>query len=259
MGKASVQPGPYAEFPDGYCEAARAVIRDGHPLPTPTAHWARNALIDPDRPGEDRRRAFACLQRLIEEQVAEPRRVPGFVEDARGTWCWTLGDSMGRGPSPNMEDFVGTALMEIFRHDAVAGHADWPAGLVGRLGECVVAAARCSQRRRVRVSYTNPLAMSIELSALAGETFGIGEFVEYARGRLAEWIAFTERAGTFEEFNSSCYGGVTMPHTATLAEHVRDADVRAKALCMERKYFDHVCDFYHHPTREVCMPRSREY
>jgi len=255
----AVVPGPYAHFPDGYCDAARGVIRSGHVLPTPTAHWARDVLIDPSHGPEDRGRAFAALEGLIDDQISRPWPVPGVIADARGTWCWSVGDTAGTGPALNMEDFLGTAFLQVLRHDCVPEHSDWPAGLPDRLRRCIISAAACSQRRRVRVSYTNPLAMSIECSALAGELFGMPEFVEFARGRLAEWIAFTDRAGTFEEFNSSCYGGVTMPHTATLAEHIRDADIREKALYVERKYFDHVCDFYHHPTREVCMPRSRAY
>lgn len=251
--------GPYAEFPDGYCQAARGVISSGHVRPTPTAHWARNALIDPSRGPEDREGAFAALETLIEGQITEPCPVPGIVEDARGTWSWSVGDTGGTGPAPNMEDFLGTAFLQTLRHDAVADHSDWPEGLFDRLRRCLIDAVRCSARRRVRVSYTNPLAMSIQCAALTGEMFGVQEFVEFTRERLAEWVAFTDKAGTFEEFNSSTYGGVTLPHTATLVEHVRDADIRAKALYMERKYFDHVCDFYHHPTGEVCMPRSRAY
>lgn len=253
------RPGPYAEFPNGYCQAAGGVISSGHVRPTSTAYWARSMLIDPSRGAEDRGRAFAALVTLIDGQITERCPVPGLIDDARGTWDWSVGNTGGTGAAPNMEDFVGTAFMQIFRHDSVGDHSDWPAGLLERLRQCTVKAVQCSHKRRVRVSYTNPLAMSIECSALAGEAFGIPGFVEFARERLEEWIAFTERAGTFEEFNSSCYGGVTMPHVATLAEHVKDADIREKALYMERKYFDHVCDFYHHPTREVCMPRSRAY
>lgn len=253
------KPGPYAEFPDGYCQAAGGVIRSGHVHPTPTAHWARNVLIDPSRGREDREKAFAALETLIRGQITEVRPVPGIIEDPRGTWCWTVGDTAGTGAAPNMEDFLGTAFLQIFHHDAVSGHCDWPEGLFNRLRECLANAVKSSHRRRVRVSYTNPLAMSIQCSALTGEMFGRADFVEYARQRLDEWIAFTDRAGTFEEFNSSAYGGVTLPQTATLVEHVRDADIREKALYVERKYFDHVCDFYHHPTAEVCMPRSRAY
>lgn len=253
------EPGPYTEFPDGYCQAAGGVISSGHVRPTATAHWARDVLIDASRGAADRGRAFAALVTLIEGQITERCPVPGLVEDARGTWGWSVGNTGGTGPAPNMEDFVGTAFMQIFRHDSLRDHSDWPEGLLEQLRQSIIKAMQCSHNRRVRVSYTNPLAMSIECSALAGEAFGIPEFVEFARERLAEWIAFTERAGTFEEFNSSCYGGVTMPHVATLAEHVEDADIREKALYMERKYFDHICDFYHHPTREACMPRSRAY
>ncbi len=251
------KPGPFADLPDGYCEAAGGVLRSGHLMTMPTASYARDALIDPARSGEDRQRAFLCLETLLGAQIRTPPAVS--ARDRRGGWCWSVGDTLALGPSDNWEDFIGTTLMQIFHHDALPDHADWPTGMVERLRQCVIDAVNCSIRRRVRVSYTNPLAMSIECSALAGEIFGIEEFVGFARARLDEWIAFTERAGGFEEFNSCTYGGVTLPHTATLVELVRDADLRQKALHVERMYFDHVCDFYHHPTRELCMPRSRAY
>ncbi len=257
MARSARRPGPYAQYPDGYCAPAGGVIRSGHVMTLPTARFARDVLIDPGRGAGDRRKAFTCLETVISSQISEPE--PGAIFDPRGTWPWSVGDTMGTGASFNYEDFIGTTLTDTFRHDTGAGHGDWPAGLADRLRQCLINAVRCSHNRRVRVSYTNPLAMSIECSALTGEMFEIPEFVEYARERLDEWIAFTDRAGTFEEFNSSCYGGITMPHTAVLAEHARDADVRGKALYMERKYFDHVCDFYHHPTGEASMPRSRAY
>jgi hypothetical protein len=189
--------------------------------------------------------------------IAQALNVAGL--DGRGTWYLAVGNTTGSGPHFNLEEFIGSAIIQILHHDAAAGQADWPKGLRQRLEQCLIGAVECSLRRNVRLSYTNPVAMGIECSALTGEMLKVPRFCEYARRRLAEWRRFTERAGTFEEFNSSCYGGVTLPHIAYLAEWVRDRDIRAAALYMERLYFDHICDFFHAPTGELSPPQARAY
>ncbi len=262
MGELNCAPGRFARYPDGYCEQARGVIEKGHVVTITSAHFAQEMLTAPGGTTEDRRRAFVCLDTLIDAQIdrrtiAKPLNVAGL--DGRGTWCMSVGDTSGGGPAFNLEDFIGSEIIQILLEDRVKDHSDWPDRLEGRLKMCLANAVRCAMRRSVRLSYTNPVAMGIECAALAGEMLGIGEFLAYARRRLAAWREFTERAGTFEEFNSSCYGGVTLPHVAYLAEWVRDKDIRAKALHMERLYFDHVCDFLHAPTGELSMPQARAY
>jgi len=261
MAKVSRSRGPFARYPDGYCERAAGVIVNGHVITISTAHFARQKLTDPGGSAENRRQAFVCLKTLIDAQIerrviAKPLNVAGL--DGRGTWCMAVGDTTGSGPSFNLEDFIGSEIVQILLEDRVKDHGDWPKGLQDRLERCLANAVRCGMRRSVRLSYTNPVAMGIECSALAGEMLGRAEFVAYARRRLAG-RQFAERAGTFEEFNSSCYGGVTLPHIAYLAEWARDKDIRAQALSMERLYFDHVCDFLHGPTGELSMPQSRAY
>jgi hypothetical protein len=250
-------PGPFAQLPDGYSEQVRGVLAGGHVMVIPTGYCARDRLIDLDAAVQERRNAFACLDTIISSQIGQPD--PSSLLDPRGTWHWSVNDTTRTGHDFNFADFLGTAFLQVLHNDTVPEHSDWPAGLMERLKQCLVNCVECSRKRHVRISYTNPVAMSIECAALAGELLGIPEYVEYARTRLQEWIDFTEKAGTFEEFNSNTYGGVTLPHLATLVERVRNRDVRSKALHMERKYLDHICDFYHHPTRETCMPRSREY
>ncbi len=262
MAKASHSPGPFARYRNGYCEQARGVIEKGHVVTITSAHFAQENLTAPRGTAEDRRRAFVCLDTLIDAQIgrraiAKPLNVAGL--DGRGTWSMAVDDTTGSGPCFNLEDFIGSEIIQIFLEDRVKDHGDWPDGLQDRLKVCLANAVRCGERRSVRLSYTNPVAMGIECSALAGELLGIGEFLAYARRRLAAWRKFTERAGTFEEFNSSCYGGVTLPHIAYLAEWAQDKDIRAKALYMERLYFDHVCDFYHGGTGELSMPQARAY
>ncbi len=262
MANASRSSGPFARYRDGYCQRAGGVVRNGHVITVSTAHFARQKLTDPEASAADRRQGFGCLRTLIDAQIdrraiAEPLNVAGL--DGRGTWCMAAGDTTGSGPSFNLEDFIGSEIIQILLEDRVRDHGDWPDRLGDRLERCLANAVRCGERRSVRLSYTNPVAMGIEFSALAGELLGIAEFVEYARLRLAGWREFTERAGSFEEFNSSCYGGVTLPHIAYLAEWARDKDIRAKALYMERLYFDHVCEFHHAATGELSMPQSRAY
>lgn len=256
MSKASPA-GPWADYPDGYCESAGGVVSKGHLLPRKTAYLARDILTDPESTPDRRDIAFHCLRSVVDTQIR--KEMPHLPIDPRGTWFWAADDSDGRGVSWNWEDFIGTRLEMILRSDVVPDHSDWPAGLLEDVQQCLIRAIRASHTRHVRISYTNPVAMSIECSALTGELLGIPEFVEYARERLKEWIAFTDEAGGFEEFNSSTYGGVTLPHVARLAEHVQDEEIRQMALSMERRYFQHILDFYHHPTGEMCLPRSRSY
>ena len=257
MAHAALAPGPFASHPDGYHAAARGVIANGHLLPRNTCAHALRLLTDPASGLAQRAEGFVCLRTVIDTQIRD--EMPGEVIDPRGGWLWSVSNTSGQGVSWNWAEFTGTDMLALLRHDAAPDHSDWPDGLLDDLIDCLRRAVDCSILRHVRVSYTNITAMSVELAALAGELLGVPEYVEAARAHLGEWIAFTERAGGFEEFNSNTYGGVTLPHLAALAEYVKDDDIRAKALRMEQAYFDHVLDFYHSPTRETCMPRARSY
>ena len=250
-------PGPHADLPDGYAPSLGGVLESGHLMTRQTAYLARTILLDAKSSPQRRGEAFACLDTVIRSQITQA--APGALVDPRGCWMWSVDDTTKAGVSFNWEDFIGAALLEILYLDAVAGHADWPVGLQERLKTCVANAVHCSINRHVRISYTNPVAMSIECAGLAGQLLGVAEFTRHARSRLAEWRQFTEHAGTFEEYNSNTYGGVTLPHIANFVEHIRDEQLRQAGLYMERLYFDHVCDFFHRPTLEMSMPRSREY
>lgn len=254
-------PGPYAGLPDGFSEQAGGVLQQGHLMMVATAYLARDILTSPAS-ADSRRQAWASLRTLCRCQIREhvPVNAPNTRGlDPRGTWFNAENDTTRTGPHFNVEDFNGSALLQIMHQDAAPDHADWPAGLLDDVRESIAQAALCGERRSVRLSYTNPTAMGIEVSALAGELLARPAMVEYARARLEAWRQFTEEAGTFEEFNSSCYGGVTLPHIAYLVEKVRDRDVRARALYMERLYVDHIADFLHAPTGELNMPQSRSY
>ena len=251
------QPGPYDGQPDGYCHAAHGVISDGYLTARGTASHALALLIDPAANPDRRREAVHCLRTVAAAQIDHD--LPDDPRGQRGTWFWLGTGPTGFRPDLNFADFIGNDLLGLLGNDAIPDHADWPDGLLDLVTDSLRRAVDCSIRRRVRVSYTNPMAMSVTMCALAGERLGVPEYVEFARERLDEWIAFTHRAGGFEEFNSNTYGGVTLPHTATLAELAKDGDIRDRALYVERHYLDHVIEFYHPPTRETCMPRSRTY
>jgi len=251
------EPGPFEGHPDGYCPAARGVVSGGHLTARGTTRRALALLTNPAATAEQRAEAFTCLDTVAAAQIETDR--PGDRRGRRGTWFWLGAGATGFRPDLNFADFIGNDLLELLRNDTVPDHADWPAGLLDLVTEGLRRAVDCSMRRRVRVSYTNPMAMSVTMCARTGERLGVPEYVEFARERLDEWTAFTDRAGGFEEFNSNTYAGVTLLHTATLAELAKDDDIREKALYMERQYLDHVIEFYHRPTGETCMPRSRAY
>jgi hypothetical protein len=250
-------PEPRAGEADGYSEAAGGVILDGHLAPRRTMAHALDLLTNPGRPAGARQTGFRCLRTVIGAQIADD--LPDEPRGRRGTWFQRGAGPSGQRPDLNWADFIGNDILALLRHDAVPEHGDWPPGLLDDLIACLRQAVRCSVRRRVRPGYTNPLAMSVEMCALAGEELGTPGYVAFAADRLDEWAEFTRSAGCFEEFNSNTYGGVTLPHLATLAEFVRDPEVRRKALTMERMYINHVIDFYHRPTGEMCMPRARAY
>jgi hypothetical protein len=249
------EPGPFKQFPDGYCDEAGGVIGNGYILGISSCYYAFHILTGLKEGA--RSKAFKCLRAVIDAQIVHP--MPDVLPDPRGTWrqCGTPGS--GGKIDPNYADFIGTNLLQIFRHDTVPDHTDWPDNLYRDLIECLKRAVDCTIRRDLRLSYTNPTAMAIELMSLTGEMLGIPEYIEQACIRVTGWKEFTDRAGGFEEFNSNTYGGVTLPHIATCVEFVKDPDIKEKALYMEQNYFDHICAFYHRPTNEVCMPRARAY
>ena len=134
MGELSCPPGPFARYPDGYCEQAGGVIEKGHVVTITSAHFAQEMLTAPRGTAEDRRRAFVCLDTLIDAQIdrrtiAKPLNVAGL--DGRGTWCMSVGDTSGGGPSFNLEDFIGSEIIQILLEDRVKDHRDWPVGLQG--------------------------------------------------------------------------------------------------------------------------------
>jgi hypothetical protein len=243
--------GPWGAFEGCFCPEAQGLIWNGCIAPRETAYWARNVLQEPASTAASRGDACAGLATVCRLQVREGAHA--------GIWPWLHNGRMGHGQDHNTADFIGAALVEILYTDVDPGHTDWPVGLRDRLAAALDAAITCTIRRRVRISYTNPVAMSVMMCGLAGEYLARPEWVAYAMDRLAEWRTFTEAAGTFEEFNSSTYGGVTLPHIAWLAEKAADPGLRAAALHMERLYWDHVADFLHLPSRSLALPQARCY
>jgi hypothetical protein len=208
------------------------------------------ALLDSGDPTR-LQRATAILNRVIPLQDQDPNS-PTY-----GIWPWFLEEPLARMSPPdwNWADFCGVQLLQV-----AIDHMDrLPAGLQREVRDSILHAARSIQRRDVDPSYTNIALMGTYVTLVAGERLGVRELAEYGRNRLRRFYDYSEKNGSFSEYNSPVYTCVAIEEISRMIRHVRDADSQTLLAELNQVAWDHVAHRFHAPTRQWAGPHSRSY
>ena len=110
---------------------------------------------------------------------------------------------------------IGRQLPEDLRQRALEGI---------RLGLQAIA------RIDVHLRYTTIAAADIFDTCIGGELLGDNTVMARGRDKLRRWLAFTDRSGTFYEYNCPGYTGMSIERLAELSRLTADPETRISEL-----------------------------
>lgn len=125
--------------------------------------------------------------------------------------------------------------------------------------EAIRLAVNYIERRNVRVSYTNAAVMDLAHIILGGELLGDAKLEQLGRGKLAEWMAFTDENGIPAEYNSPTYYRVTIRALRGLIRLVEDRDTKIRAKTALARLGLTQALHIHPGTKRMSGPHSRAY
>lgn len=195
--------------------------------------------------------ALPTVERIIRRALQAQERQPGHIHYGGFKWM----DEDESVTDLNAVQFVLEHLLPLYID---YGNRLTPA-LQTEILEAVRMAAYELESLNVHVAYTNITLLDTLNTVLAGQVLGDDQLLARARGRLDEWIAFTNRSGAIPEYNSPTYLAVDLAALAGLAERATDPVVALKARLMEERLWLHLATHYHHPTAQLAGPHSRAY
>ncbi|MBN2151743.1 MAG: hypothetical protein JW839_09875 [Candidatus Lokiarchaeota archaeon] len=232
-------------------------LNDGCPPGSNASDWlssgsgTRNAvrlasgLLFRNGPG-DAGNATDILEWLLPLQDTNP------ASDFYGVWK-TAPNSVTH--DSNWREFIGCELILIIeRHeDKIAP------GLVARIEAALVRAAEGAMSRNVNPTYTNIAVMSAFLMHYVGVVLGRPALED--SGLLKAWQIFLlyERGGTFSEFNSPTYDGVTMMGVAFWRALGQTQELRTMGASLERSFWEGLSWTYHAGLKNMVGPYYRSY
>lgn len=225
-------------------------LRSGTAHPLRDAFHYAGALLDHGAP-EDVERAARVLRRALTAQDTDPE------SKTYGIWPWFWEEPLPQMSPPdwNWADFCGQALFFILSRHADALPDDVRAGATAALGH----AARSIERRNMGPHYTNIAVLGTFVSLAASEYLGWEDLRRYAVARLQRFAEWTDRLGSFSEFNSPTYITVTITALSQALQYWRDEEAKAVAARIHGRAWQHVADHWHAPTRQWAGPHSRCY
>lgn len=208
------------------------------------------ALLDSGLP-EYEARAFDVLETVISLQDTV-RDSPTF-----GIWPWFYEEPLAEMAPPdwNWADFIGKNLvLALSRHGRRI-----PQPLYDNIRQAIFHAADAIIKRNVGPNYTNIAIMGSFVTLIAGELLGRDDYVAYGLERLEKFRTFTQKLGTFQEYNSPTYATITILELSKLKVETKLERVRAICDEMLDLAWGMIADHFHAPTREWSGPHSRSY
>lgn len=212
-----------------------------------TRHFARLAsgLLFRNGPGDVGNASF-ILEWLLPLQHADP------VSRLYGTWKTSPNSAS---EDQNWREFIGCELILIIeRHGDKIGP-----GLVASITQALLRAAEGALRRDVSPAYTNIAIMSAFLMHYTGVVVGQPALVDAGMRKAWQIYLLHERHGTFSEYNSQTYDGVTMMGIAFWRELGQTQELRIMGARLERSFWESLSETYHAGLGNMVGPYYRSY
>ena len=208
------------------------------------------ALLDDGRP-EYLERAAKVIRAVLKSQVTDP------YDPAYGIWPWLDEEPVAQMAPPdwNWADFIGSGLC----HMLVEHPGKLDAELKREITAALERAAWSIFRRNIQPSYTNIALMGAAVTGCAGEILDNAILREYAKNRLAKFLAYTRETGGINEYNSPTYTFVALFEVERILQLVREPETRSHAGELLRLFWNELANHFHPATGQLGGPQSRAY
>lgn len=195
----------------------------------------------------DLERAERVLDAVFESQERR-EGAPHF-----GNFTWEREDSVVE--DLNAVHFTVMPLIRVLlqRGDAV------PEGLRAKGLHGIRLGLQAIARIDVHLRYTTIAAADIFDTCIGGELLEDEAIMARGRNKLRAWLAFTDRSGTFYEYNCPGYTGMSIERLAQLAELTRDDETRVLATLFAARMGLSALLHIHPATGRWAGPFSRAY
>ena len=220
-----------------------------------SAWWVAGLLLR--NQGDDVARAHRILDAVLRWQFNEPgmpyhgtfHRAP---EEKLPTG---LNAEMWGHYDPNWRQFIGTTWLILLELLADRLTPEMRA----RLEASIRLAVEGEPPDRIHAGYTNIAMMQAVLLVYAGRRFARPEWKERGVLLARKIHALFAEHGTFSEYNSPTYYGVTLQGLRLWRLFSQDAEVEAWGAEMETALWQQTSRYYHPGLRNICGPFDRAY
>jgi hypothetical protein len=134
-----------------------------------------------------------------------------------------------------------------------------PAGLRDKALQGIHLGLQAIARIDVHLRYTTIAAADVFDTCLGGELLEDDVIMARGRNKLRAWLAFTDRSGTFYEYNCPGYTGMSIERLAELSNLTRDEETRVLATVFAGRMGLSALLHAHPPTGRWAGPFSRAY
>ncbi len=196
-------------------------------------------------------RACDIIKRLLALQDRDPER------DTYGIWPWFYEEPLTQMAPPdwNWADFCGKELVLIA---LLYGH-QLSADLRDQIHQGVSCACNAIINRDVGPHYTNIAIMGAFVTLIAGELYNQQDYIDYALQRLEKLKNYTERLGTFQEFNSPPYSVIAIVELSKIYSYSVSPKAKEIVSGLLDMVWCMVAEHYHPTSQQWAGPHSRSY
>ncbi|MBN1624022.1 MAG: hypothetical protein JXN10_07910 [Clostridia bacterium] len=115
------------------------------------------------------------------------------------------------------------------------------------------------ERLHISMYNDNFAGMAIYTLIVAGELFGLPEYVEAGMEKLQGVADLFMRCGAIMEFGSNTYTPIDTLCYAEMSNHIKNPKARELALKCEERMWTEIATHYHPETSRLAGPHSRSY
>lgn len=177
--------------------------------------------------------------------------------ECTGLWPYFYEESLEEMVAPdwNMAEFNTYPMATILRV-----HKDkLEPGMYELLSEACLYACQAIQKRNLTVLYTNPVVMSIYITALCGELLDKQELIDYSIHKLTKFYLHIMNKGSFDEYNCTGYTLLIVEMFGLILRYVRNEEVLQKTRELNDLAWTMMGEHFHYATGEIAGPNFRKY